>query len=271
MTDPNDLSALVARAKTGEATALDAVVRQITPRVYHLALRMLADPEAARDAAQEILIRVVTKLSTFEGQSRFETWVYRVGTKYLLTAQKVRARDPGLTFDLFAEDLMQGLVDDTAALAEDHVLVTEVRIACTMAMLLCLNPPLRAAYVLGDVLELDQTESAAALGITKANYRQRLTRARAAVTDFTARSCGLANDAAPCRCPRRVPAALAAGRIDGAQLLAPDDAPDFAAVRRQAQALAGALQAAKLQTATGTLRTPAALAESVLRILDPPT
>ncbi len=269
MTQP-DLNALVARANSGEAAALDRVVREIEPRVYRLALRMLADPEAARDAAQEILIRVVTKLSTFAGQSRFETWVYRVATNYLLTAQKVRARDPGLTFDIFTDDLMQGLVDDSVAPAEDHVLVTEVRVACTMAMLLCLDPAQRAAYVLGDVLELDQTEAATVLGISKDTYRQRLTRARAAVTGFTARTCGLASNAAPCRCPRRVPAAVASGRIDAAQLRAPADAPDYAALRAEAQSLASELVAAKLQTTLGTPLGPADLADNVLRIVGSP-
>jgi RNA polymerase sigma factor (sigma-70 family) len=143
----------IKRAQGGDAKALEALVRGIQDRTYKLALRMLADPNAAQDATQEILIRVVMKLSTYRGESSFETWTYRVATNYLLTARKVIANDPGLSFQMFAEDLLDGIADEQAMAAEDHVMLNELRIRCTMAMLLCLDREHRAAYVLGDVLE----------------------------------------------------------------------------------------------------------------------
>jgi RNA polymerase sigma factor (sigma-70 family) len=82
-------------ARDGNAKALETLIRATQDRVYKLALRMLADTNAAQDATQEILIRIVTKLSTFEGDSKFETWTYRSATNSLGTARKVFSRDPG--------------------------------------------------------------------------------------------------------------------------------------------------------------------------------
>ena len=76
-TDILDNTTILA-AQNGDAKALEDVVRHVQDRVHRLAIRMMYDPEHALDATQEILIRVVTKLSTFRGESSFETWVYRV-------------------------------------------------------------------------------------------------------------------------------------------------------------------------------------------------
>ena len=260
----------ILRAQGGDAGALDAVVRFAQDRVYPLAVRMLADPVSAQDATQEILIRVVTKLSTFKGQSAFGTWVYRVATNHLLTARKIIAQDPGLSFDAFAQDLLNGLADERTMAPEDHLMLNQLRVRCTMAMLLCLDRNHRAAYVLGEVLELDHREAAQVLDIAPATFRKRLSRARQDVQRFTAQSCGLANRAAPCSCRKRLPAALAAGRVGPTETLDQSDAPPF----RDAEALADTVQAdliaAKLQRATGGLRPVADIASDVLRVVDPP-
>ena len=72
------LEQLVAKAADGDKVALEEVVRQIQDKVYGLALRMLWHPADAEDAAQEILIKIITHLGSFRGDSAFMTWVYRV-------------------------------------------------------------------------------------------------------------------------------------------------------------------------------------------------
>lgn len=261
---------LIEKAQAGEAAALDRLVRRVQDRVYRLALRMLPIPDAAQDATQEILILVVTRLSTFEGRAGFNTWVHRIAVNYLLTAKKVAARDPAITFDWFAEDLEQGLVADDALPPEDHVMLNELRLRCTMAMLVCLDRDHRAAYVLGEVLQFDQAEAAEVLEIRPDLYRKRLSRARADVVAFTARACGLANAAAPCRCRRRLPAAVAAGRVGQVDRPTWPGAPEFKDVEAEAARTEAALVAAKLQRATGALPPPVDLAARVLRVVNPP-
>ncbi len=263
---PDPLESLVERARAGDADALEAVVRAVQDRVFHLSLRFLADHEAAREATQEILTRVVTKLSTFEGRSAFTTWVHRIAVNRLLDQ---RTRTPGLTFEAFAEDLHTDLADPDPG-PTDHVLIDEVRTACTAALLLCLPPQQRIAYVMGDVLELDHTEGSAALGISSAAYRKRLSRARAAVIAFTTRHCGLANPEAPCRCARRAPAAVALGRVRAdARVWSSPDGPRWAEISDRVQALSHALQVLCLQRATPRYRCPVDLARAVAHIVNP--
>lgn len=264
-----DISKLtIEHAKDGDAKALETLVRGLQDRVFHLARRMVYDPEIAQDATQEILIRIVTKLSTFQGESKFETWAYRVATNYLLTAKKVIAADPGLSFQMYSDDLLDGLADENAMAPDDHIMLNELRIKCTMAMLLCLDRNYRAAYVIGEVLEFDHGEAAFLLDITTANFRKRLSRARARVQEFTAANCGLANSTAPCSCPKRLGRAMSSGRIGDVPSGDLLEAPRYEEVHKYAATVASDLRAAKLQRATGPLKSQTDFGRSVLDLLD---
>ncbi len=211
------LETLVERAKTGDRAALEAVVGAIQDRVYNLAIRMLWHPTDAEDATQEILIRVITSLGSFQGESAFTTWVYRVAANHLLTTRKRRAEREELTFARFGEQLAEGLGGtgpDPAEEVERRLLVEEVKIGCTQGMLLCLDRDHRLAYVLGEVFRLTSQESAEIMGITPVAARQRLSRARRRLHGFMEGHCGIVNPANPCRCARRVDHAIRIGRVD---------------------------------------------------------
>jgi len=133
------LNELVARARGGDAAALDELVRSVADDVYGLALRMLWHPQDAEDATQEILVRVVTRLSTFRGDAAFRTWVFRVAANHLLTTRRRRAELPELTFDAFGADLAEGLDTPYESDVDAGLLEEEVKIGCTQGMLLCLD------------------------------------------------------------------------------------------------------------------------------------
>jgi RNA polymerase sigma factor (sigma-70 family) len=264
----DNLNKLVRDAQQGDQDALEEVVRRIQDRVHHLAMRMLVNPEDAFEATQEILILIITKLSTFRGDSAFHTWVYRVAANYLLGAKKILGRDHGLNFEMFRADLESGLLAAPDPPADDMVMLNELRISCTMAMLLCLDLKHRIAYVLGDILELDHGEAAGVLGISKANYRKRLSRGRGEVVAFTSRNCGLANAAAKCTCPRRLPAAMAAGRVRPDNITyALKDAPAYGDVSAKVKEVEGALRTMKLQTATPQFKSPKDLGARIAQIV----
>ena len=69
---------LVRRAKDGDKLALAALCERHAPRVERIAHHMLRDPEDARDAAQEALVKLVRRLGQFHGQSQFTTWLHRL-------------------------------------------------------------------------------------------------------------------------------------------------------------------------------------------------
>lgn len=222
-----DLSLQVKQAQNGDREALEQIIKAIQDKIYGLALRMLWHPEDAKDATQEILVRIITHLGTFRGESSFVTWVYRVAANALLTIRKSRMEEAGLTFQAFEQDLDQGISDARVAVSpglDEALLLEEVKIGCTQAMLLCLDRPHRLAYILGEIFELEGPEAAKVMGIAPAAFRKRLSRARSEIVSFMQRKCGLVNPQNACRCRRRVPQAIKLGRVNPEHLLFAGDA-----------------------------------------------
>ncbi len=58
--------------------------------IYNILLRVLYDPHEAEDITQEVLIKIVTKLGSFKGGSRFRTWLYRIAINHALSVKKGR-------------------------------------------------------------------------------------------------------------------------------------------------------------------------------------
>jgi RNA polymerase sigma factor (sigma-70 family) len=191
MTQAADLEALARLALGGDRDALDRLARELQGDVYGLGLRMLWNREDAEDATQEILVRVVTRLSQFDFRSRLKTWVYRIAVNYVLDVKKSPTERLRLTFDRFGADLVDGLSSDGPSDAERSLLTEEVKIGCTLGMLQCLDRPHRIAYVLGDIMELPGPEVADILEISPDLFRKRLQHARATVLSFTREHCGV--------------------------------------------------------------------------------
>jgi len=209
-------------AQRGDPAALDELIAAIQPKMYGLALRMLWHPEDAKDATQEILLRLVTHLSTFRGESSFLTWSYRVAANHLLTWRRSRAEAQGLTFETFGKDLEDGL-EDTAQRPEDRLLYQEIRVGCTLGMLLCLDRVHRIAYILGEILEIDSNEAASILELKRETFRKQLERARREIVEFMKRRCGLMNPENRCRCHGRLRRAMDLKRVDWNRLLFAND------------------------------------------------
>lgn len=208
--DERALADAVARAKSGEAHALDQVVAAIQDDVYRLALRMTAHPQDAEDASQEILVKVVTRLEGFRGESSVRTWAYAIAVRHLLDRKKSRVERFALDFDRFGADLLDGLA---AEADPDLVAAREVKLGCTLAMLTCLDRYHRAVYVLCEVFDMSNSDAAEVLEISEETLRQRLSRARRTLEAFTKSFCGLVSRDAPCRCSKRVAKAEELGRI----------------------------------------------------------
>lgn len=261
----------VRSAQAGDRNALEAVLSGTQHQVHALARRILVNPDDASEATQEILILVLTKLSTFKGEAAFSTWVYRVAVRYLLNTRKIRDRDLGLTFDMFAADLESGLVADPPKAPDDALLLNELRISCTMAMLLCLKMESRLAYVLGDIFELDHGEASQILELTPATYRKRLSRARSEVEAFTSRHCGIVSTSAKCACPRRLPAAMEARRVQRGHYPNSANAKEgYADIRAQVGAVIEDLKTFKLHRSVPHHECPEAIRVALTEILSPP-
>jgi RNA polymerase sigma factor (sigma-70 family) len=254
MTSPqkdDGLRAAVEAARSGDRQALDRVLCAIQDDVFRLSLRMTGCPDDARDACQEVLIKVVTRLDSFRGESSVRTWTYRIAVRHLLDRKKSRVESLAVTFERFDADLLDGLA---APEASDPVMVEEVKLGCTLAMLTCLDREQRLAYVLGEVFDLPHAEAAELCGVTEEAYRQRLSRARRTLEAFTQSYCGLVQAAAACRCDQRVVRAIELGRIERGR-------PRLAQVRaaRATHDMEALHSAAQLMRAHPEYRAPASI------------
>jgi RNA polymerase sigma factor (sigma-70 family) len=218
--DDRDLVALV---RQGDRGALEALIERHRPWLYNVALRMMYLPQDADDATQEILIKFVTKLSSFEGRSSLRTWLYRIAVNHLINMRRTRAEEAGYTFERYAEGLDSApdldLPDPATVPADVQLLVDEARIGCSMGMLLCLDRAQRLIYVLGEIFGVTDVVGAELLEVSRDAFRQRLARARRDLHQFMDRKCGLVNAANPCRCARKTQAFINAGFVDPATLL----------------------------------------------------
>jgi RNA polymerase sigma factor (sigma-70 family) len=268
--DPDDVVA----ARRGNRAALEAVLRAAEGPIYNLAIRMLAHPADAEDATQEIMIKIITHLGTLREVEAAGGWALRIACRHLVQERKRgRVEAMRLTFKGFAADLDQGqapLGECGLSEADAALAVEEVKIGCTLAMLVCLTRDLRMAYLLADVFELTDAEAARILEISPTAFRQRLKRARAAVVDFTRSACGIASDQGSCSCDRRVSAALRIGRIArGKSLFGLDRTrpADLMSLRQRVRRLEQGRAAAALMRSNPNFTTN--VKEFVLRAIDP--
>ena len=99
-------SELVDKATNGDHRALDALVERYSPRVNRLASQLMGDLEEAKDAAQESLVKVCTRLKQFRGEAQFATWLHRLVVNTCrdrMAFQRVRRAEP-LELDEHAAD-----------------------------------------------------------------------------------------------------------------------------------------------------------------------
>jgi RNA polymerase sigma factor (sigma-70 family) len=212
---------LVGQAQAGSREALERLVARHQAWIFNVALRMLYYPAEAEDVTQEILIKLVTKLSTFEGRSSFRTWLYRIAMNHMLNLK--RPKEDRANFVDYGRGLDgtpdMDLPDPNAVPADVKLIVDEARIGCTSGMLLCLNREQRLIYILGEIFGVADVVGAELLEIGRENFRQKLARARRDLHAFMHNQCGLVNAANPCRCAKKTQGFIKAGYLDPNNLL----------------------------------------------------
>ena len=163
------------------------LVERYSRRIYGLALRLTQNEADAEDVLQETFLTVMQKLDTFEGRSDIYTWIHRIGTNIALG--KLRRLKATPDVDIAPEDfdrLTGGLhkewnTDDPFGGESPEFVRDAVNRAAKE-----LPESLRAVFMLRDVEDLSTRETAEILGITQANVKVRLMRARIALRNSLA-------------------------------------------------------------------------------------
>jgi RNA polymerase sigma factor (sigma-70 family) len=214
---------LVEQARNGDRSALEQLVLRHQAWIYNIAVRMVFRPQDAEEVTQEVLVKVITHLSTFKGQSQFRTWLYRIAANHVLNMKRRWAETQTTTFADYGAAI-EGtpdldLPDPNSVPVEVPLLVEEAKNACTMGMLLCLDRKQRLIFTLGAILGASDSAAAEVLEMTPYNFRQSLARARRDLHSFMNHQCGLVNKDNPCRCPKKTRGFIEHGHVDPRNLL----------------------------------------------------
>jgi RNA polymerase sigma factor (sigma-70 family) len=214
---------LVEHAKNGDRAALEKLVLRHQAWIYNIAVRMVFNPHDAEEVTQEVLIKVITRLSTFNGESAFRTWLYRIVANHVLNMRRQRAETQVTTFTAYGAAINRtpdlDLPDPKSVSVELPVLVEEAKNGCTMGMLLCLDRKQRLIFTLGAILGVSDAVAGDVLEMTPDNFRQSLARARRDLHSFMNNQCGLVNRNNPCRCARKTRGFIEEGHVDPQDLL----------------------------------------------------
>src|SRR6476659_779922 len=94
---------LAGKACNGDRTALEKLILRHQAWIYNIAVRMVFQPHDAEEVTQEVLVKIITKLSTFQGESKFRTWLYRIVANHVLNMQRRSAEAQSWTFGRYGD------------------------------------------------------------------------------------------------------------------------------------------------------------------------
>lgn len=214
-----ELQALVDKATSGDKKALETLVAGVQDIVFNLSLRMLGTFADAEDATQDILLKMITHLSSFRGESSFTTWLFSIAANYLKNYKKHMFAHYPLSFEYYGDDIENGKIYDVPDLTqnvEKDILAEELKMSCTNVMLQCLDTESRCIFILGTMFKIDSRIAGDILDITPEAYRQRLSRIRKKMADFLGQYCG-EYGCGKCKCKDRVNYAIQNHRINPLQ------------------------------------------------------
>lgn len=207
---------LIAQSLVGSKASLEALIKRHQHYIYNVAHKMVLSPYDAEDITQEVLIKVITKLSQFKGESNFRTWLYRITFNHFMQMKKHWLEDNITTFDDYGKQLDYIADSELSTLekAELKDFIEDAKLGCMNGMLLCLDREQRLVYVLGEIFGIDHNLGSQLLEISKDNFRQKLSRARKDLYQFMNNKCGLVNSNNPCRCHKKTLGLIKAGWVD---------------------------------------------------------
>jgi RNA polymerase sigma-70 factor (ECF subfamily) len=203
--DPPSASAA---AKLSKAT-----VDKLLPAVWHFCARMTLSEDEAAEAAYETFERAFNGNAPGDAAEQ-ELWLLKIADHVI---QKRLPPEPEVDFDLLDDTLRSEATRtngvSSLAAPEREFLLWELKQGCMTAVINCLSPGERAAFVMSSVLQKNDDDAAKALGIKVSAFKVRLSRARKKIGDYLAPRCEHVDPRNPCHCPSRIGIALAKGFI----------------------------------------------------------
>ena len=207
---------LIDSALNGSMAALEALIYRHQHFIYNIALKMMGNVQDAQDITQEVLIKVITKLSQFKKESNFRTWLYRITFNQFLQMKKSMSELATESFEIVEKQLDSIPIQALSLLEESELRdqIEETKLTCMNGMLLCLERDQRLVFILGELFNINHDLGANLLNISKDNFRQKLSRARKDLFNFMNNKCGLIRKENPCRCSGKTKGFIRAGKVN---------------------------------------------------------
>jgi RNA polymerase sigma-70 factor (ECF subfamily) len=176
----NEEQGLVERARSGDTEAFTRLVEKYERKIYRLAKHITQHDEDAEDVLQETFMKSYSNLDSFQGQSKFYTWLVRIAVNEALMKLRKRKSDRTVSLDEPHETEEDTVTREIAVWEDDpeqRYSREELRDILDRAVD-SLKPGFRTVFVLRDIEELSTEETAEALGISVPAVKSRLLRAR---------------------------------------------------------------------------------------------
>jgi RNA polymerase sigma-70 factor (ECF subfamily) len=171
---------LVAAAKKGDVAAFEELVSRYERKIFRLTMNITGNREDAEDAMQDAFLKSYSHLKTFQGDSRFYTWLVRIAVnEALMRLRKRRPNQVSLDEPVAGkdEDLVPREIQDWGPGPEQRFAQTEMR-EILSSVIEQIEPEYRMVFVLRDIEELSTEDTASALGLSVPAVKSRLLRAR---------------------------------------------------------------------------------------------
>ena len=170
---------LARRAAAGDQAATEELLRLIQPQVLRHCARFLPYRQDAEEACQDVLLKVATKIGTFQGRSKFSTWLYEVTSNQARqTYRTLRRRAMERTTDIPVE---RPDPRTTSVIAGSRLDLLDA-----LERLEAEHPELVAAFVLRDLSDLEYADIARHLDVPLGTVKARIHHARRHVRDSLA-------------------------------------------------------------------------------------
>jgi RNA polymerase sigma-70 factor, ECF subfamily len=176
------LALLVARARAGDSLAFERIMLATEQRVVSIAWRMLGNRDDAREAAQEVYLRVFKHLGNYRIGEDFRGWLYRITIN--VCHDLLRKRRAGMTAQLDEVDLTERAAAIDGADDPETLALHAQRLALVRRALHSLSTKERAALVLRDLEGFSTEEVARALGSRPVTVRSQVSSARAKIKAY---------------------------------------------------------------------------------------
>jgi RNA polymerase sigma-70 factor, ECF subfamily len=189
--EASDAALVFKKARDGDRAAYGQIVGLYQDRLFNALLRMVGEPEEARELTQETFARGLEKIDAFRGDAAPYTWLFRIGVNLAITTLRRSGRRRTFSLDGMpgptdGDGQASGLIESIASRAEEsppEAAERRERSRIVLDALSRLDPEYRAVLVMRDIEGFDYQQMADMLGLPLGTLKSRLFRARLALRD----------------------------------------------------------------------------------------